>query len=108
MSEIFLGEPPANIKSYIIEHYYVPDPDTYFTVQTTSSYKKAGIYSAERDDTTKPVVIDWGDGTVEEVDGDVSRKVHTYETVGTFEATISNVKTFAASTNIYTWYNTTS
>ena len=48
MSKIFLGEPPANIKTWFIEHYYVPaeDPDTHFTVQTTSDYKKAGIYSA--------------------------------------------------------------
>jgi hypothetical protein len=72
---VFLGEPPARIKKWIDEHYSPgpgPDPDTHFTVQTTSDYKKSGIWSAERDDTTKPVVIDWGDGTVEEVDGDVS------------------------------------
>lgn len=57
---------------------------------------------------TKPVVIDWGDGTVELVNGDVSQKVHTYATVGTFEATISNVKTFAASANNSAWRDLTS
>jgi hypothetical protein len=41
-------------------------------VDTTSNCKKSGIYSAERDDTSKPIVIDWGDGTVEQVNGDVS------------------------------------
>lgn len=71
--QIFAGMPPKKINDWIVEHY-VPaeDPDTHFTVQTTSNYKKSGIYSAQRDDVTKPVVIDWGDGTVEQVDGDVS------------------------------------
>ena len=41
-------------------------------VETTADYKKSGIYSATRDDTSKPVVIDWGDGTVEQVNGNVS------------------------------------
>ena len=108
MKNIFLGEPSPRVKAWIIEHYFQPeDPDTHFTVQTTSDYKKSGIYSAERDDTSKPVVIDWGDGTVEQVNGDVSQKVHEYATVGEFEATISNVKTFIAGAND-TWYNTTS
>lgn len=45
--QIFVGEPPANIKSWVIEHYApAADPDTHFTVQTTADYKKAGIYSA--------------------------------------------------------------
>lgn len=66
--DIFLGEPPEHIKLWIIEHYAL----THFTVQTTVDYKKSGIHSAERDDTTKPVIIDWGDGTVEQVNGDVS------------------------------------
>ena len=41
-------------------------------VETTDYHKKTGIYSAQRDDTSKPIVIDWGDGTVEQVNGDVS------------------------------------
>ena len=81
---------------------------TLFKVQATFDYNKSGIYSAERDDISKPIVIDWGDGTVEQVNGDVSQKVHTYATVGEFEVTISNVKTFAASANDFTWYGTTS
>lgn len=80
-------------------------------VETTSNYKKSGIYSAERDDISKPVVIDWGDGTVENVNGDISQKVHTYSTVGTFNVVIENIKSYAASTvavNPFTWQNTTS
>ena len=41
-------------------------------VETTVDYKKTGIYSAERDDASKPIIIDWGDGTVEQIDGDIS------------------------------------
>lgn len=66
-TQIFLGEPPANIKDWIEKQYC-----TIYKVQTTSSYKNTGIYSAERNDASKPVKIDWGDGTVETVDGNVS------------------------------------
>jgi len=89
------GPKPANDKLRLV-------------VETTSDYKKTGIYSAQRDDTSKPVVIDWGDGTVEQVNGDVSQKVHTYASVGTFNVVVENIKSYAASTNDYTWSYTTS
>lgn len=103
-SYTFLGNPPANIKEWIEKTYL-----TIYKVQTTSSYKKTGIYSAQRDDTSKPVVINWGDGSIKkEVDGDISQEVHEYSDVGEFTVKVSNIKSFAASANNYAWYNTTS
>jgi len=64
---------------------------------------KSGIYSAERDDTTKPIVIDWGDGTVEQANGDVSQKVHTYASVGTFNVVVENIKSYAANIEDIDW-----
>ena len=70
---MFSGEPTADIKQSMIADYKLTVNDKLrLVVETTSSYKKSGIYSAERDDTGKSVVIDWGDGTVEQVNGDVS------------------------------------
>ena len=66
--------PPPVVKQSIIDTYG-PKPANdklRLVVETTSDYKKTGIYSAQRDDTSKPIVIDWGDGTVENVNGDVS------------------------------------
>lgn len=68
-------------------------------VETTADYKKSGIYSAERDDTTKPIVIDWGDGTVENISGDISQKVHEYTSIGTFNVTVENIKSYAPSSS---------
>ena len=79
-----------------------------FAAGEEPGYTKTGIYSAERDDAEKPVVIDWGDGTVEEVDGDVSQKVHEYAKAGQYMVVVENIKSYAASANKSTWYNTTS
>ena len=102
------------------------EPETHdklrFVVETTSDsqlmsngllmagngYTKTGIYSATRDDAEKPVVIDWGDGVVEQIDGDISQKVHEYAVARQYEVVVKNIKTFAASAGNYTWYNTTS
>ena len=77
-------------------------------IETTTDYKKTGIYSAERNDASKPIIIDWGDGTVEQVDGDVSQKVHEDTSTGTFNVTIENIKSYAASNTNYIWYMETS
>lgn len=71
---IFNGECPSGMKQAFIDAYkFVPANDKLrLVVETTANYNKSGIYSATRDDTSKPVVIDWGDGTVEQVNGDVS------------------------------------
>ena len=53
-------------------------------------------------------MIDWGDGTVESINGDISQKVHTYASVGTFNVTIENIKSYAASTNSTDWFDFTS
>lgn len=81
----------------------IPVPKVRCVVQTTSDYKKTGIYSAERDDTNKPITIDWGDGTVEEVDGNVSQKIHNYTSVGIFNVTVRNVKTYTPSYGNNNW-----
>ena len=45
---------------------------TEYVVQTTSSYKKTGIYSATRYSSASAVVVDWGDGNVEAIEGNIS------------------------------------
>ena len=105
--QIYLGDVPANVRQWVIDNWQSNDK-LRLVVQTTSDYKKSGIYSAERDDTSKPVIIDWGDGTVEQVNDNVSQKVHEYATVGTFNVVVENIKSYAASTNNYTWYKTIS
>lgn len=56
-----------------IEDIVVVDDKLKFIVDTTLNWDNiGGIYSAERNDTTKPVVIDWGDGTTEQVNGNIS------------------------------------
>lgn len=87
----------------------VGDDYTEYVVQTTSSYKKTGIYSATRYSSASPVVVDWGDGNVEAIEGNISQLVHEYSSVGVFHVKISNISNFAASsTNANTWVETTS
>ena len=105
-TQIFLGKPPANIEQWIKANFQ--SDQTIYKVQTTSTYKNTGIYSAERNKASKPVKIDWGDGTVETVDGNISQKTHTYDSVSEFTVKVSNIKTFAANANNGTWYSTTS
>lgn len=71
---IFNGECPSWIKQDFIDAYK-PQPANdklRLIVETTADYKKSGIYSAQRDDTSKPIVIDWGDGNIENINGDIS------------------------------------
>ena len=49
-------------------------------------------------------MIDWGDGTIEEVNGDISQKVYEYHGIGEFTVKVSNIKTFAASTRVDNWW----
>ena len=82
---------------------------TEYVVQTTSSYKKTGIYSATRYSSASAVVVDWGDGNVEAIDGNISQLVHEYASIGTYHVKISdNISNFAASTNDSAWYDTAS
>lgn len=81
---------------------------TEYVVQTTSSYKKTGIYSATRYSSASPVVVDWGDGNVEAIEGNISQLAHEYSSVGVFHVKISNISNFAASASNSTWYSTTS
>ena len=81
---------------------------TEYVVQTTSSYKKTGIYSATRYSSTSAVVVDWGDGNVEAIEGNISQLAHEYSSVGVFHVKISNISNFAASDNNSAWYGTTS
>lgn len=86
----------------------VGDDYTEYVVQTTSSYKKTGIYSATRYSSSFPIVVDWGDGNVEAIEGNISQLAHEYSSVGIFHVKISNISNFAASASNSTWYNTTS
>ena len=82
---------------------------TEFDVVTTSSYKKTGIYSATRYSTLSSIYVDWGDGTMDEVNGNISQLAHEYSSVGTFRVRITdNITNFAPSYNNSTWYETTS
>lgn len=101
--ETYIGFPPPPIREWIEEHNAIPNDKLKLVVETTADYKKSGIYSAQRDDTSKPVVIDWGDGTVEQVNGDVSQKVHEYATIGTFNVVVENIKSYAASAESLAW-----
>lgn len=86
----------------------VGDDYTEYVVQTTSSYKKTGIYSATRYSSASAVVVDWGDGNAEAIEGNISQLTHEYSSVGVFHVKISNISNFAASANNSTWYGTTS
>ena len=91
------------------EYVDIGDDRTEYVVQTTSSYKNTGIYAANRYSTTSAVYVDWGDGSVEKVDGNISQLAHTYVGVGTFNVKVSNnLTSFAPSYNNSTWYGTTS
>ena len=59
------------MRQWVIDNWQSNDK-LRLVIQTTSDYKKSGIYSATRDNISKPIVIDWGDGTIEQVNGDVS------------------------------------
>lgn len=82
---------------------------TEFDVVTTSNYKKAGIYSATRYSSLSSVYVDWGDGTMDEVDGNISQLTHEYSSTGMFRVRVTdNITSFAPSSNTNNWNNTTS
>lgn len=82
---------------------------TEYVAVATSSYKKTGIYSATRYSSTSAVYVDWGDGSMDEVDGNISQLAHEYASAGTYRVKITNNLTnFAASGSNSTWYSTTS
>ena len=82
---------------------------TEYVVQTTSSYKKTGIYQANRYDSSQPIYVDWGDGNVDVINGNINQLTHEYSDAGTYHVKISNnLTSFGPSYGDYTWYNTTS
>ena len=82
---------------------------TEYVAVATSSYKKTGIYSATRYSSTSAVYVDWGDGSMDEVDGNISQLVHEYASAGTYHVKITdNVTNFAPSYSNSTWHSTTS
>lgn len=94
--------------SYTVVYAKYEEMTTTISVTTSSSYKKAGVYSATRYSTATPIVIAWGDGAVDLVNGNVSQLVHEYKTVGSFTIGINNnITAFALSYNNSTWYGTT-
>ena len=86
-----------------------PNNCTSYSVTTTSSYKNTGIYVASISNSSQPIYIDWGDGTVEKLTSSISQKSYTYKTNGNFIVKISdNITSFAPSYNNSAWYETTS
>lgn len=82
---------------------------TTYTCTTTSSYKNTGIYSATRYSSSYPIVVDWGDGSIDVVYGGISQLAHTYSSVATFTVKISdNISSLQMSSSDSTWYTTTS
>ena len=67
--------PPPDIKQIFIDSYS-PKPANdklRLVVETTSSCKKTGIYMAYSSDKIHtPMIVDWGDGTVERLYGEIS------------------------------------
>lgn len=93
----------------LVAKYMEVNYATTYQVAPTASYPKTGIYSATREDTTKPVIVDWGDGTISAVDGDIDKLVHTYDSPGTYTVGISdNISSIALSASLSTWYQSTS
>lgn len=81
---------------------------TEISVTTNSSYRKAGIYSANRYNSSKPIVVSWGDGELSIVNGNISQLAHEYKANGNFRIKISdNITSLALSINNSTWYGTT-
>ena len=77
-------------------------------VCSSTSYLKTGIYSATSRDSAAPTVVDWGDGTVDVVYGNISQLVHTYTSTGTRTVQVSdNISAFALSTSSTTFCQTT-
>ena len=91
------------------EYVNIDSDCTEYIVSCNSNYKNTGIYSANRYSTTSAVYIDWGDGNVEKVDGNISKLSHSYTNTGTYSVKVSNnLTSFAPSYNDSAWYNTTS
>ena len=63
---------------------------TSFQITTTSSHKTAGFSSITKKSTSECFFIDWGDGTVERFDSNVSSKEHQYSDAGTYIVKISD------------------
>ena len=75
---------------------------------TSASYLKTGIYSATSRNSANPTVVDWGDGSVDVVYGNISQLVHTYASTGTRTVQVSdNISAFALSTSNTTFCQTT-
>ena len=82
---------------------------TEYVAVATSSYKKTGIYSATRYSSASVITVDWGDGNLEEVNGNINQLAHEYASAGTYHVKVSNnITNFAPSYNDSTWCSTTS
>lgn len=75
----------------------------------SSSNKKVGIYSATRYSSSEPIVVSWGDGTYDYVNGNISKLVHEYASSGVYYTIgiSDNISTIALSANDSAWYGTT-
>lgn len=82
---------------------------TEYIVSCNSNYKNTGIYAANRYLSTSAVYVDWGDGNVKKINGNISQLSHSYANAGTYTVKVSNnLTSFAPSSREDKWYNTTS
>ena len=94
--------------NFLIAKYMDVAWNTSYSCTTTSEYKNTGIYDATRASASNPIAIDWGDGNIDFVNGNISQLTHTYSSVGTYTVRLSNVKSVRLSINSETWYASTS
>lgn len=67
-----------------------PFTGTSLTIRTTDTARQFGIYSAKLADGHAGVTLDWGDGTVETIGGDILQRTHDYAAAGTYVIRISD------------------
>ena len=104
MTYIFSGKPSQYVQNWLIDSIQpIINYQVRIIVETTDSHYKLGIYLASRKDSTKPIVIDWGDGNVEEINDNVSQKVHLYASSNTFIVTIDNISSYQMQMELPKW-----
>ena len=78
---------------------------TSFNVTATSSYKDFGFYSLTKKSDSESVIIDWGDGNIEETTS-YSQVYHTYSSEGSFLVKVSDdITQFCLQNSSSTYYS---
>ena len=92
LDNVFLGLPPESVRTWLDSQCLV----TACKIYTTASCRSFSICSAVRDRVDQPLAVDWGDGTAEAFDGDISQLAHQYSTISVnYTIKLYNAKAFA-------------